>query len=80
MSDDYDPPACRVCGGEAEWVECQSCHGDGEIDCYDDDHVNLSPGEEVDECPDCGGDGGWLECQRLPHTDAQMTEYRRVKP
>lgn len=59
---DNDPPTCPTCGGELEWVECDECCGDGEIDEHTDDPINFAPGEEYRFCYLCKGQGGWLEC------------------
>ena len=48
--DDCDlAPECPVCYAQMEWQDCDACGGDGEIDAYDDDPINESPGS-FDPC------------------------------
>lgn len=53
--------ACKHCGRELEWVDCDACGGEGEYDCYDEDPLWYSPGD-TEDCAQCGGDGGWWWC------------------
>lgn len=68
---DYEPIPCNRCGAELEWVDCQSCGGEGGRD--EDDLMEEDPlwydGVEWERCDDCRGEGGWLECPALPHRE-----------
>lgn len=44
-----------------EWEDCGHCNGDGELDGYEEDPINYSPGEGV-RCHMCGGSGGDYWC------------------
>lgn len=74
--DDCDlAPECPVCYAQMEWEQCDACCGDGEIDAYDEDPINESPGS-FEPCRDCHGLGGFMQCSALPHTEEQMRAWR----
>ena len=43
--------------------ECSACD-EGLIDCYDDDPINYSPGEEHENCAECNGHGRHIWCRK----------------
>lgn len=61
--DDLDTP-CHVCGHPLEWIECDTCNGEGGRDS--DELMEEDPlwydGVEWEDCSDCHGDGGWWYC------------------
>ena len=58
MDRDY----CDICGADLEWIDCPVCGGVGGWDCWEEDPINYSPGEDWERCEACDGEGGWLEC------------------
>jgi len=59
---DFDED-CPKCGHVLSYRECPECE-DGFIDCYDDDPINYSPGEEEETCPVCNGFGRHIWCEK----------------
>ncbi len=47
---------CPQCGGSFRVRSCEICSGEGEIDLYEEDAINFSPGE-TEYCEDCHGRG-----------------------
>ena len=81
--DDYDDDghaSCPICGADMEWEDCYVCYGEGGYhDCGEDCCPCLDKEETTYLCDERGGRGGYLQCISLPHTDAQMAEYRATK-
>lgn len=80
---EFDDRECLKCGhSPTHSRECSQCHGDGGFDCYDEDPINFSPGEQIEPCevcsesgiehwcPECGADQAAmrLEAKRDPRT------------
>jgi DNA-directed RNA polymerase subunit RPC12/RpoP len=47
---------CPQCGGAFRIRSCEICDGEGEIDLYEEDAINFSPGE-TEYCEACSGTG-----------------------
>lgn len=47
---------CPQCGGAIRIQSCETCGGEGELDLYEEDAINFSPGE-TEYCEDCSGKG-----------------------
>jgi hypothetical protein len=54
-------PRCKCC--EMDWVQCESCGGDGVSghDCGEDCCCCLNPEDNI-VCDICDGKGGWEAC------------------
>lgn len=60
---DREDPPCPDCGGDAEWVACEGCGGEGVAghDCGEDTCCCVDPQDNL-ECQICEGWGGWWSC------------------
>jgi DnaJ-class molecular chaperone len=52
---------CSECHNPLEWLGCDQCDGEGEVDGYEDDPLWYSPGE-MEVCSACCGSGGDWYC------------------
>lgn len=48
---------CPFCKTAMRWVQCWDCGGEGEFDDYEEDAINLAPGESFTACSTCNGKG-----------------------
>ena len=62
---------CPLCGEQMEPEECTVCGGEGYFDNYEEDPVNLLPGDEYEECFECEGRGFYLVCPNAPHKESE---------
>lgn len=77
-TDDCDDAVCPVCFGPMDREPCWQCDGEGGWhDCGEDCCCCADPDEIDIWCDECDGEGEYLVCAYLPHTEAQMREYRR---
>jgi hypothetical protein len=49
---------CARCGSSADFVDCDTCGGEGYVDEYDDEWME----QDSYRCDVCCGRGGWQEC------------------
>ncbi len=74
MDYELDDRECLKCGhSPTHFRECSECHGEGGFDCYDDDPINFSPGEETELCDTCNGSGIEWWC---PECGADLEKIR----
>lgn len=63
--DDNDPyEYCKHCSEPMEWIECDSCGGEGYFDwetLQDEDPLWYDE-DDTEDCSDCRGNGGWWHC------------------
>lgn len=62
--DEPPEPPCLKCGSDMEWVECETCGGEGMWghECGEDCCMCLDPDEDNVPCDICNGGGGWRLC------------------
>lgn len=65
-----DYPTCPQCGADMDFVECETCSGEGfdGHDCGEDTCCCLNPEENM-ACGICDGDGGWELCPKRCKVD-----------
>lgn len=63
MTDEMDMQ-CARCGSSADWMECDTCGGEGldGHDCGEDCCCCADPEEPNIPCGICCGQGGWWQC------------------
>lgn len=54
-------PHCPECEADLEWIDCEGCGGEGDVDAYELDPMWYDEGDAVD-CTQCAGVGGWYVC------------------
>lgn len=62
--DEYEPTEtrpCETCGGEAVWLNCQCCQGEGWVNRHEEDPL-WYPDEDI-RCTACAGTGGDWYCE-----------------
>lgn len=72
---EFDDRECLKCGhSPTHSRSCLECHGEGGFDCYDDDPINFSPGEEFETCEVCHGSGIEWWCPECGTDLAEMQD------
>lgn len=74
---EFGPP-CPKCKAEMDWMDCDTCGGQGGFnndELMEDDPLWYE-GVEWEQCETCLGDGGWWYCGNCGHTvtEAELTE------
>jgi len=55
---------CTHCGDLMDWIECDSCGGEGYFDgerLMEEDPLWYDE-DSTEDCSDCNGNGGWWHC------------------
>ena len=63
--DDQQEPPCSQCGAELDWIECETCAGDGGD--FEMTEESAWTKEEWQRCYICDGHGGWWACGNRQH-------------
>lgn len=64
LRDSCNEPTCDRCGADMDWVDCETCGGEGldGHDCGEDCCMCADPDEPNLACGICDGEGGWELC------------------
>ena len=63
---EHEAPLCPVCGYLCEWMECETCDGEGGWYPHEISPIEYPDPDELSPCQICNGAGGWWLCPNPP--------------